>query len=548
MRFAAAVVRAVSRFRTSRIGLRVLAFNILVLFLPVAGILYLDVYEARLLETQERGMIEQARLVAAALGGRDGVAPADAEALLARLGSEGESRIRVFGRDGGVLADSRRVFRQPATTGGEYSGAAPARAGGRTRVLYRVGAWLAGVKDKAGELAASLVRSGRDPDEPTPLLDPPPEVRAALGGRYGAATRPTPGQRSLTLTSAVPIHSGGTVTGAVVVSQSTFRMLQALYGLRLRIFEVVLASMALAALLSLLMSATIVKPLVRLRRAAALLAERRAPLSGTFNVVTRQDEIGDLARALDQLASRLEAHIRLLESFAADVSHEFRNPLASIRTAAEMLVTAENGADRDRFFSLLTKDVDRLERLVAGVRELARIDAQLAHEPAMPIDVGGILADLIDGRQLRYGRSDESLRASGRSMVRASPDRLIQVFDNILENARSFAPGGPIDISVRSEAAHCTIAFEDRGPGIPPGHLDRVFERFFSYRQPDSGGRGGHAGLGLAIARTIVEGYGGSMSARNREGGGACFEVRLPLVQDEARLTRRPATVERIRG
>ncbi len=216
------------------------------------------------------------------------------------------------------------------------------------------------------------------------VSDPAPEVRTALEGKYGAATRPTPGQRSLTLNSAVPIKSGGTVTGAVVVSQSTFRMLQALYSLRLRIFEIVLASVVLAALLSALMSATIVRPLVKLRSAAVSLAERRAPLSGTFNVVARRDEIGDLARALEELASRLDGHIRLLESFAADVSHEFRNPLASIRTAAEMLVAAEDPADRSRFFDMLTRDVDRLERLVAGVRELARIDTQLSQEPATP--------------------------------------------------------------------------------------------------------------------------------------------------------------------
>jgi two-component system sensor histidine kinase ChvG len=274
-----------------------------------------------------------------------------------------------------------------------------------------------------------------------------------------------------------------------------------LYSLRLRIFEIVVASIVLAALLSALMSATIVRPLVKLRSAATSLAERREPLSGTFNVVERRDEIGDLARALDELASRLDGHIRLLESFAADVSHEFRNPLASIRTAAEMLVAAEDPADRRRFFDMLTRDVDRLGGLVTGVRELARIDAQLAHEPATRVDVAALVTSLVDGRQTVSNRTPDAVKCHGHPVVRASADRLIQVFDNIT----------------------------DHGPGIPPAHLDRVFDRFFSYRPQGGSGRRDHAGLGLAIARTIIEGYGGTITAQNRPDGGARFDVRLPL-------------------
>jgi two-component system sensor histidine kinase ChvG len=522
-----ALAYTASRFRTSRIGLRVLAFNLLVLFLPVAGILYLDAYEDHLLEGQERGMIEQARLVAAALSGRDVIDSSDAERFLAGLGSESDVRIRIYGRDGRLLADSRRVLRQPPVEGTPYGSST--HAGKRSRWLYRLGAWLVGIRDAVADGWRRVVGRGPADDRPSsPIADPPPEVRAALDGQYGAATRPTPGQRSLTLNSAVPIRSGNTVTGAVVVSQSTFRMLQALYSLRLRIFEIVLASIVLAGLLSALMSATIVRPLVRLRRAAAALADRRAPLSGTFNVGPRRDEIGDLARALDELASRLDAHIRLLESFAADVSHEFRNPLASIRTAAEMLVAAEDPTDRARFFEMLSRDVDRLERLVVGVRELARIDAQLAHEPATLVDVSELVRGLVNGLPPSGSQPRDSVVCEGRPMVLASPDRLLQVFDNILANARSFAPDGAVEMAVRGDGRDCHVTIADRGPGIPPAHLDRVFERFFTYR-PQSPGRRDHSGLGLAIARTVVEGYGGTITAGNRPDGGARFDVRLPL-------------------
>ena len=512
---------AVRRLRRSRIGLRVLAFNLLVLFLPVAGILYLDVYEDRLLDVQERGMVEQARLVAAAIAGNPN--QGDVVRLLARLGTEGDSRIRVFDSTGAIVADSRRVIGAPPDS--EHD--APAARTGRDRLLYRFGAWLVQLKRGIGDRLGW--RSGPPGDVGAPAEpDVMPEVRAALKGVYGSATRPTPGQRSMTLNSAVPVQHGSTVSGAVVVSQSTFRTLQALYTLRLRIFEVVVASIVLAGLLSVLMSATIVRPLVRLRHAAASLADRRTPLSGTFAVVERHDEVGDLARALEELASRLDAHIRLLESFAADVSHEFKNPLASIRTAAEMLVAADSADDRERFFAMLTKDVDRLERLVSGVRELARIDAQLAHEAIDSVDMGALLTEIASAMSANGAPVTTQRGQHGRCLVRASRDRLAQVFENILDNARSLAPDGPIDIEVERDGEWCRVTITDSGPGIPPAHLERIFERFFTYR-PEEAPRREHAGLGLAIARTIVEGYGGMIKAENCPGRGARFIVELKL-------------------
>jgi two-component system sensor histidine kinase ChvG len=514
----ATLAGAVRRLRRSRIGLRVLAFNLLVLFLPVAGILYLDVYEDRLLAVQERGMVEQARLVAAAIA--ENPNHDDTVRFLARLGAEGDSRIRVFDSTGALIADSRRVI--GAAPENEQD-APPARTG-RDRALYRVGAWLVRVKRRAGD----LIRRG-EPVRADAAAEPDvtPEVRAALKGVYGSATRRTPGQRSMTLNSAVPIQHGSTVSGAVVVSQSTFRTLQALYTLRLRIFEVVVASIAVAALLSLLMSATIVRPLVRLRHAAASLADRRTPLSGTFSIVARHDEVGDLARALEELASRLDAHIRLLESFAADVSHEFKNPLASIRTAAEMLIAADNPADRDRFFAMLTRDVDRLERLVSGVRELARIDAQLAHEAAGDVDLGALLSEIAAAMAANGIAVTIQAAQPGRCIVRASRDRLTQVFENILDNARTFAPDGPVEVAIARAGEQCRVTITDRGPGIPPEHLERIFDRFFTYRPENPSSRREHAGLGLAIARTIVEGYGGMIKAENRPEGGARFIVEL---------------------
>jgi two-component system sensor histidine kinase ChvG len=520
------------RMRPSRIGLRLLAFNLLIVFLPVAGILYLDVYERELLRSQERSMIQQARTVAAALSDGAPLA-ATAPALLARIAERGDARLLVYDVSGALVADSARIpptdwNPAPATEAARYD----ASDSGRRRVLYRLGAAIAALRRETGAWISGVIsRSTEPPGAGTGGSGPQPEVRAALLGGYGAATRPTPGQRSLTLHTAVPVRQGAAVTGAVVASQSTFRILQALYDVRLRVFEIVVASLAMAILLSTVMSATVVRPLVRLRRAAAALAARRSALPGQFRGSERRDEIGELARALEELTRRLDAHLRLLESFAADVSHEVRNPLASIRSAAEMMAAAGEEADRHRFLEMLTREVDRLERLVSGVRELAHIDAQMAQEAPSTTDLAALVSRLVEGSRLTDGAPVVLTQPAGplAAIVHGSPDRLVQVFENIVRNARSFAPpGSTVDIFIDHEDRHWRVTVADRGPGLPPAHLMRVFERFFTFRPGTPGERREHAGLGLAIARAIVHGYGGTIAAANRPGGGASFTVLLP--------------------
>ena len=517
------MMRRLSRaWPPSRIGLRLLAFNLLVVFVPVIGVLYLDVYETQLLQAQEGQMVLQGRLIAGATASPNGLDVDRFTTLIRSLGRQSDARVRLYDAAGLLIADSARIVAPPSAS---YAYPSAPASDTRSHFLYRVGASIANARQRVSSLLHRLT-TGRDEATVPETSDVAPEVRAALEGRYGAATRQTPGQRSLTMFAAVPVREGGTVIGAVVVSQSTFRVLQSVYDVRLRIFQVVIASLFAAAILTTLAAMTIVKPLRRLRRQAAAAAERRGPLPVSFPGSNRKDELGDLARAMEVLTRRLNEQIGQLEGFTADVAHEFRNPLASIRTAAEMAGQSERAEDRDRFLGLMMRDVDRLERLVSGAREMARIDGELEQSGQQAAPLADLLRDAIDrlGPIAHSRISLDGLPAD--VVVRGSRERLSQVFENLLANAVSLAPPETqVEVAASVDGQQCAVRIADRGPGIPEAHLDRIFERFFTYRP--ASGRQEHLGLGLAIARRIVESHGGTLTALNREGGGAEFTVSL---------------------
>ncbi len=490
----------------SAIAVRLLLFNVLLVFLPVAGLLSLRSLERQLLDLQERAMVQQGRLVAAALSGTSELDVAQARSLIQRLGGRSDARIRIVGRSGDVLADS--AIHSPVIVANEES-SYEKTGGSRKQLLYRIGVRLWRLYDAMrGRPAIPKTEN---------FVDPTPQavVTKALQGRYAATLRESLGQRSLTLYSAVPVRAGGRgdVTGAVLVSQSTSRILRALWRVRLDTINVFAISLAAAAVLTLLMAATIVRPLIRLRNEADDLLDHRGRLRRPFRGTRRRDEIGDLTRALETLTARLEHHLAFVESFSADVSHEFKNPLASIRSAAELLAQTDDEEQRG-LAATIDRETARLNRLLNGVREVSKVDAAVEVEEKTRIDLCALLS------QSRVTIASPSHPV----FVVASEDRLIQAFGNVIDNAISFSPGLVL-VSIAEEGGEAVVRIDDEGPGIPPEHLERVFERFFTFR-PD---RGSHDGLGLSIAHAIIEAYGGTIRASNLAPRGARFEIRLPL-------------------
>ncbi|MGH9320264.1 MAG: stimulus-sensing domain-containing protein [Vicinamibacteria bacterium] len=494
--------------------------------MPAAGVSYLEIYERQLLQAQEASMVQQGRLLAAALSERGALDQTVAEPILARLEQQTPSRIRVLDREGWLLCDTSRLG--PRRIEGAEGGEPLAEPDPRAGWLYRVGSSLF-------RLVGPLLGQPRPVDrllrEEEYSADSPLdgiEVRQALSGQYGAATRITRGgQRSVTLYSALPVENEGEVAGVVLVSQSTFQILRNLYDVRLAIFRYVVGAAAVAAVLSLMLSATIFRPLDRLRSQAMALVDRGGRLTGSFRGSSRLDEIGDLSRALSELSSRLEERMRFIESFAADVSHEFKNPLTSIRAAAEMLKDVEDPAERARFAEMVERDIARLERLLSTVREVTLVDSGIEEERES-VDVVELLKSLVAAERYRGKKPGIELSGlDGPVEVRVPGHRLAQIFENLLDNAVSFTPeGDPIRVSLRADGDQARVRVEDGGPGVPEEHRERVFDRFFTYRPNDRRARD-HSGLGLAIVKAIVERHGGSIALVASSLGGAGFEVRL---------------------
>ncbi len=494
----------------SRISIRLMLFNLLLVFLPIAGLLLLGTYEEHLEKAQLEGMQRQARLIVTMI--QSGANP-----MVLRAVGFGDERIRVVSADGRVTADTGAV-----TDSDDESV--------QNNLLYRIGAALLKRPMQWFRPATRPLTTSEEYERSSILRGP--ELQSAFQGRTGIEKRvSTSADRTVTLYTAVPVYRHSEVRAAVLVSQTTDQIRSDIHAVRLSMFEVFLASVLVASILTLMVSTTIVQPLRQLRKEAGEIADRRGRLRGRFKGSKKHDEIGDLTRALERLTSLLEQHQQSTEAFASDVSHEFKNPLASIRMATEMLAQVDAPAERSRFLRIAESEIARMETLLSQVREITMLDAEIQKEERTAIDLNALLQRIVEGFRLReHDRVHFDLDISPASVVvQASEDRLLQVFENLLDNAVSFTPNGKrIVVATASEEKHAVVRIRDEGPGIPDENLARIFDRFFTYR-PDEQKRQRHTGLGLSIVKAIVEGYGGSASAANQEGGGAVFEVRLPL-------------------
>ena len=533
---------------------RVLLVNALPLALLVATLLYLDQYQNGLLVGEVNALREQARIYAGALGqsavrqpeGRRRAEPVLvpdlARPLLRRLTEPTPVSVaRLYGPDGRLIADSN-----PDSGDGTPPRPPVASEAGTVTVMGGVIAFLGRFYD---ELLSLLPAStgGLVVERKTGTgqgLQWAPAVREQLhlgGVNEGSETPPyirrTEDDRLL-VTVAEPVQHDGHTVGIILLTRAAGEVDRSLDEVRRSILDLFLFALAITVLLSWYLSRTITRPILSLARAALTMREGEGRTGAVPAALRRRsDEIGELGQALEQSARALWARMDATERFAADVSHEIKNPLSSIASALETLRRIANPEQQRRLLAIIGEDVSRLDRLISDIASASRVDAEISRATIVAVPVLPLLRALVeiheatsdpDGPRLEIdGVDDEQLS------VLVVEDRLVQVLRNLIGNAISFSPpGGRIGLAAVHHAAFAAISVTDEGPGIPQAKLEHIFDRFYSER-PAGEQFGQHSGLGLSISRQIVDALNGRISAENVVNGegdvlGARFVVELP--------------------
>ncbi|WFE89658.1 sensor histidine kinase [Roseibium porphyridii] len=547
---------------------RIIAINLVGLLALVIGILYLNQFRAGLIDARVQSLLTQGEIIAGAIAASatvdTGTITVDPERLLQlqagesitpttddldsldfpinpervgpvlrRLISPTKTRARIYDPEGILILDSRHLYSSAQILRFDLPPPTAEEEGFWNSLWQWTKRWL-----QQGDLPLYQEVGGGDGRAY-------PEVEAALAGSPASVTRIS--QRGeLIVSVSVPIQRFRAVLGALLLSTQGGDIDAIVRAERIAIIRVFLFAATVTILLSILLAGTIAGPVRRL--AAAADRVRRGSSASREEIPDfsdRQDEIGHLARSFREMTNALYDKIDAIERFAADVAHELKNPLTSLRSAVETLPLAKSKNSQDRLMEVIQHDVRRLDRLISDISDASRLDAELARIQAETIDIAELLRNMADAANQTAGADDASVKLAVADAQGAKPYemqghdiRLGQVMSNLLDNARSFSPSsGTVRVDLSREGRGFKIMVDDDGPGIRAENTDRIFERFYTDR-PDGEGFGNNSGLGLSISRQIIEAHGGTLTATNRiEQGadgsqkiaGARFVIYLPL-------------------
>lgn len=511
-----------ARFRGlpgSRLGRLILALNLLGLAVLIVGALVLNELRQGLVNARIDSLSTQGELIASILNQAATVGEPEpamdaalATELLQTLSNPRAQRARLFDSQGRLVADSDWM-----ADAVERRELPPARGSENEERGFSLMPRPA--RPTSRQVEATLAR----------------EVGVALQGRRWAGMRQSDtGQRVVSVS--IPIQHVRAVLGVVTLEASDVDAIIAQERRALIPFILIAISVTVAS--SLLLNSLVAQPVLRMARAADRVRQARARAISLPDLAKRDDEVGDLTRSLEAMTHALSERMDAIESFAADVAHEIRNPLTSLRSAVETLDLVSDPAARERLLNVLKNDVQRLDRLVTDISNASRLDAELSRDQPRIIDLGRLIGDIVALYQATAKPGDVQVRFTPHQgmeavtvMGREGP--LGQIVRNLIDNARSFSPpGDAVNVGMVRVKGEAIVTVSDNGPGIPPENLETVFERFYTSR-PKGAAFGGNSGLGLSIARQIATAHGGTLRAENRTGAegrvlGAMFVLTLP--------------------
>jgi two-component system sensor histidine kinase ChvG len=547
---------------------RIVSLNLAGLLALVIGILYLSQFRANLIDARVQSLLVQGEIIAGAIAASatietdsitidpeklldlqtgESYGPADESfsalefpinpervaPVLRRLVSPTRTRARIYDHDGVLLLDSRNLYGRGDVLRFDLPPPTLEKPGIFERAWGAIKIWMA-----RGDLP--LYRE-LGPDNGKGY----PEVNSSLAGGKSSVVRITD-RGEVVVSVAVPIQRFRAVRGVLLLSTQGGDIDQAVESERLAIVKVFLVFASVMVVLSVLLAGTIAGPVRRLADSAERVQRRIKSRVEIPDFTHRRDEIGELSGALRSMTNAMYTRIEAIESFAADVAHELKNPLTSLRSAVETMPLAKTPESQARLLAVIQHDVKRLDRLISDVADASRLDAELQRQEAAPVDLRQLLTTVVTvaNEVRRDDGVNITLTFEGGNenafMVQGHDSRLGQVVDNLIANARSFSPqGGTVRVTCRRLRHHVEIVVDDDGPGIRPDALEKIFERFYTDRPHQ--GFGQNSGLGLSISRQIIEAHGGRIRPENRLGVaetpdgeaqilGARFTVRLPAM------------------
>lgn len=532
---------------------RIIVLNLAGLMVLVVGILYLNQWRAGLIDARVQSLRVQGEIIAAAIAASATVDsdvisvnpdrllelqagnvsplsyfdptlefpinPERVAPLLRNLITPTRTRARIYDQQGLLILDSDNIYMRGEVIRQQIDTS-------NTQRFFLLDWWNAMIAWVPGDNFPNYQEYGVD--EGTRY----PEVASALQGAPADFVR-VDEHNQLVVSVAVPVQRLRAVVGAILLSTAPGDIDSVVAQERWSILRIALIAAAVQIALSLLLAGTIAGPMRRLSAAAERVQTAGNARAEIPDLTDRPDEIGHLSGALRRMTDALYNRIEAIERFAADVAHELKNPLTSLRSAVETLPLAKKPEDRARLNDIIQHDVKRLDRLITDISSASRLDAELAREGAERVDVEklaeamvGIQKDVAAGRGVNVVMGKRQGRGS--TTINGHESRLAQVLANLIDNAVSFSPpDGTVTVSVSTEAEMIVVTVMDEGPGIT-GDVGRIFQRFYTDR-PETESFGNHSGLGLSISKQIVDAHKGTIKAVNRtDRSGAIFTVSLP--------------------